>query len=79
MLLCSDTQSILQLTHHLSKQFGHNAASLPHLALLAVGKVWDDAHNIACRGSLASIGHDQQLHNVVVDVPASIDSVSTST
>lgn len=59
----------MQLTHHLGQQLGYDAASLPHLALLAVGHVGYHAYYVACRGGLAGVRHDQQLHDVVVDVP----------
>ena len=38
----------------------------PHL--FGVGKVRQDADNAACGGCFAGIGHDQKLHDTVVDV-----------
>lgn len=57
-----------RLAHHLGQQLGHDAAPLTHLALLRVRQVRNDADNGPCRRRLAGVRHDQQLHNVVVDI-----------
>ena len=52
--------------HHLREQFGDNAASFPHLALLAVGQIRNDSDNLTGRCSLECVRHDQHLHHVIV-------------
>jgi len=59
--------------HHLGQQLGHNAAALAHLALLGIRQVWNHSHDRAGRGSLAGVGHDQQLHDVVVGIPFGVE------
>lgn len=64
----------MELTHHFGEEFGHNATSLPHLALLAVWQVRDDPHYVTRRGGLTGISHDQQLHDIVVDISGNINT-----
>lgn len=56
-----------RLCHHVSDQFGCDAASLPHLAVLAVRQIGHHANHLLGRGSLSSITGDEHLHDGVVD------------
>lgn len=53
---------------HGCQELAHNGAPLPHLALLAVGEVGDDANDVPGTGGLQCIRHDQQLHHSRVHV-----------
>merc|ERR1719189_1323281 len=57
------------LDTHVRNQLQGDVASPLHLRLLTVGKTGKDAKNVFTVGSLASVRHDQQLHDDVVDVP----------
>lgn len=61
--------------HHFGQQLGDNAATLAHLALLRVRQIGYDADYGASRGCLAGIGHDQQLHNIVVGISVWINGL----
>lgn len=54
--------------HHFGQQLRHNAATFAHFTLLRVRQIGYDADYGASRRCLASIGHDEQLHNVVVSI-----------
>lgn len=56
-------------THHGGHEFGDDGASLPHLALLAVREVGEDACDAPGTRGLAGVDHDQHLHDGGVDVP----------
>lgn len=56
-------------THHGGHEFGDDGASLPHLALLAVREVGEDARDAPGTRGLAGVDHDQHLHDGGVDVP----------
>jgi len=58
--------------HHLSQQLGHNAAALAHLALLGIGQIWNHSHDRTSRGSLAGVGHNQKLHDIIVGIPLGV-------
>lgn len=55
--------------HHGGQQLGDDGAPLPHLALLAVGEVGEDARDALGAGRLTRIHHDEQLHDGGVHVP----------
>jgi hypothetical protein len=55
------------------KHIGHELccdwrARLILLVLAGIGEVWNDRSNTACRCSFASINHDQQFHQSIVDL-----------
>lgn len=56
--------------HHSGQQFRHDASSFAHLALLGIRQVRDYPDDGVGRGSFAGVRHDEQLHDVVVDVSA---------
>ena len=52
--------------HHGRQQFGGDAASPLHHALLAVRQVGHHSNDLAGGGCLAGVAHDQELHNAIV-------------
>lgn len=55
---------------------GDGGTGLVLLVLTSVGEAGDDGSNAASRGGLASVDHDEELHEVVVDLSASgLDNV----
>ena len=60
---------------HCGQQLAHYGASFSHLALSGVWQVWNDTHNVACRTGLGCIGNDEQLHDVIVDIPVKKSSL----
>lgn len=67
-LNCNKNLALTSFSKHRSKQFADNRSSLPHLALFAVGKVWNDSDDILGTRGLQSVSHDQQLHNGCVNI-----------
>lgn len=63
---------------HVSDQLcGDRGTRLVLLILAGVGEARDDGSNAASRGSLAGVDHDEELHEVVVDLSASgLDNVN---
>ena len=54
---------------HVGHQFGRDGCTrLVLLVLTSVGEVRQNSSDTACRRSLASVDHDQELHESVVDV-----------
>jgi hypothetical protein len=54
---------------HVSHQTsGDGSAGFVLLVLASVGEVGQDGGDAAGRGSLASVDHDEQLHDSIVDV-----------
>lgn len=51
----------------------------PHLVLLVlpgVWKAWDDSRDPGSRGNLAGVDHNQELHQIIIDLPRStLDNV----
>lgn len=45
-------------THHGGNELGDDGAPLPHLTLLAVGEVWEDAGDAFGAGRPARVHHD---------------------
>lgn len=45
-------------THHRGNELGDDGAPLPHLTLLAVGEVWEDASDAFGAGRPARVHHD---------------------
>jgi len=56
-------------THHGGDEFGHDGAPLPHLALLAVGEIRQNARDAASTRGPAGIHQDQHLHDGGVHIP----------
>ena len=56
------------IAHHFRQQLRHDAPPLPHLALFTVRQVGNYGNDRLGRRRFASVRHDQQLHDVVVDV-----------
>lgn len=72
-MFCIDEKKLQQtrntsFSQHGCEQLADNGSSLPHLALLAVGKVGNDPDDILGTGSLQGISHNQQLHDSCVDI-----------
>lgn len=53
---------LTSFTHHRGNKLGDDGAPLPHLTLLAVGEVWEDASDAFGAGRPARVHHDQHLH-----------------
>lgn len=60
---------LTSFTHHGGDKLGDDGASLPHLTLLAVGEVGEDACDAPGTGRPARIHHDQHLHYGGVHIP----------
>ena len=56
--------------NHCSQQLADNRTPLPHLALPGIGQVRYDSNDVTGTARFCRIGNDEQLHDVVVDVPA---------
>lgn len=61
-----------RLGQHGRQELAHDGAPLPHLALLAVGEVGNDADDVPGAGGLQGVGHDQQLHHGRVHISATV-------
>lgn len=53
---------LTSFTHHRGDKLGDDGAPLPHLTLLAVGEVGEDARDTSCTRCPARVHHDQHLH-----------------
>lgn len=53
---------LTSFTHHRGDELWDDGASLPHLTLLAVGEVREDACDASGTGCPARVHHDQHLH-----------------
>lgn len=60
---CMPNEPLTGFAHHAGDELGDDGAPLPHLALLAVGEVGEDACDALGAGGLARVHHDQHLHD----------------
>lgn len=61
-------------THHGGNKLGDDRAPLPHLTLLAVGKVGEHTSDASSARCPACIHHDQHLHDGGVHIPESVET-----
>ena len=54
---------------HLDHQHEESPRLKSHLGLLTVGKTGEDPDDVLAVGGFAGVGHDEELHDDVVDVP----------
>lgn len=55
-------------TDELSEKLRGNGTSLSLFGLLSVGQVGQNSDDILCCGSLASVGHQEHLHDAVINI-----------
>lgn len=60
---------LTSFTHHGGNELGNDGAPLPHLTLLAVGEVGEDARDASGAGRPARVHQDQHLHYGRVHIP----------
>ncbi len=63
-----DNVRVACLADQLGEQPGGNGAPLSLLGLLSIGQVGQNANDVLCRRRLASVAHQQHLHDAVIDV-----------